>query len=124
MPVYRSTDFVSHAMHDATFSSYVAPARGETELCAWRVEVAPGSVGVGHRVSRDEVLLVLGGEPLAYVDETEEKLSAGDVIHVVAGREFRLDNPGSEPATLWVNTSVGLTAQLADGSEISPPWAG
>lgn len=123
MPVYLANDFVPHALHDASFSSYVTPARGVGELCAWRVEVSPGAVGVGHTVSRDEVLLVLSGKPRALVDETEQQLSPGDVIHVVAGREFRLDNPGAEPATLWVTTSVGLTAKLEDGSEISPPWA-
>jgi mannose-6-phosphate isomerase-like protein (cupin superfamily) len=123
MPVYRSNDFVSHAMHDAEFSSYVTPARDTTELCAWRVKVAPGSTGVAHQVSRDEVLLVLSGQPQVLVDTVEEKLEPGDVIHVPAGRDFRLDNPGAEPASLWVTTSVGLTARLADGSEISPPWA-
>jgi hypothetical protein len=32
------------------------------------------------------------------------------------------DNPGRQPATAWVTTSVGLEAELADGSRISPPW--
>jgi hypothetical protein len=33
-----------------------------------------------------------------------------------------VDNPGDEPATAWVTTSVGLLGVLPDGSWISPPW--
>jgi mannose-6-phosphate isomerase-like protein (cupin superfamily) len=47
---------------------------------------------------------------------------AGDVIVVPANSSVRVDNPGGEPASAWVTTSVGLEAVLPDGSRLSPPW--
>jgi hypothetical protein len=31
-------------------------------------------------------------------------------------------DPGDEPATAWVTTSVGFAGVLPDGSWITPPW--
>ena len=33
-----------------------------------------------------------------------------------------VDNPGLGPAAMWVSTTVGLQAELADGSTLTPPW--
>ena len=38
------------------------------------------------------------------------------------GATVRVDNAGDEPVAAWVTSSVGLEAQLADGSRIVPPW--
>lgn len=115
-------EVVTHALHGASFHSYVAPANGSRELCAWRLEVAGGTVGVEHRVSREEVVLLISGELTVTVDGVTGSVRAGDVVFVPAGAAFRVDNTSGEPATAWVTTSVGLRATLADGSEISPPW--
>ena len=115
-------DAVTHELHGATFHSYVAPAKGSRELCAWRLEVAGGTAGVEHRVSREEVVLLLSGELTVTVDGAPGSVRAGDVVFVPAGAAFRIDNTSAEPATAWVTTSVGLRATLPDGSAISPPW--
>jgi quercetin dioxygenase-like cupin family protein len=122
MPVIRPGDAVVHQMHGATFTSYAAPARGSRELCAWHVEMPGGSEGTPHRVSREEVLYVLGGTIRATVDGRLERASVGDVILVPAGSSLRADNPGDTPATAWVATSVGLAGVLPDGSWFTPPW--
>ena len=128
MPVMHPADAIVHELHGARFSSYAAPARGSQELCAWRLEVAPGSQGVSHTVSREEVLLVLAGSLQVMVgtgadgDGSAEQTGPGDVIVVPPGASLRVDNPGPEPATAWVTTSAGLEATLADGSTVSPPW--
>jgi quercetin dioxygenase-like cupin family protein len=49
-------------------------------------------------------------------------LTAGDVLVVPAGAELRVDNDSAVPASAWVTASVGLRAELPDGSRISPPW--
>ncbi len=122
MPIVRESEAVPHRLHGATFHSFAAPARGSGELCAWRLEVAPGTEGVAHRVSREEVLLLLGGELTVTLDDVTTRVAAGEVVVVPAGAHFRLDNDSAEPATAWVTTSVGLEATLADGTTISPPW--
>lgn len=111
-----------HQMHGASFASYVAPSSGSSELCAWRVTVDPGVSGRGHRITKEEVFLALDGQPTLTVDGMEHTLRAGEVVLAPAGCEVRLDNNASTVAELWVTTSVGLTAQLADGTTVAPPW--
>jgi quercetin dioxygenase-like cupin family protein len=122
MPVMKEGDAVAHRLHGAVFHSYAAPARGSAELCAWRLEVAAGTGGVAHRVSREEVFLVLSGEVTVTLDGVATALTAGDVVVVPAGASVSLDNSGAGPASVWVTTSVGLEATMADGTVLTPPW--
>lgn len=39
------------------------------------------------------------------------------------GVTFAVENPTGHTALTWVTTSVGLEAELADGTRITPPWA-
>ena len=122
MPVIRSADAVVHEMHGTRFTSYAAPSRGSQELCAWRVDVPPGSTGVAHTITREEIVFVLSGAIEMTLDQHTSTVRAGDVAVLPAGATVRVDNAGDEPATAWVTTSVGLEARLADGSRIVPPW--
>jgi quercetin dioxygenase-like cupin family protein len=122
MPIVRDRDAVPHRLHGSTFHSYAAPATGSRELCAWRLEVPPGTVGAPHRVSREEVFLILGGRLTVTLDGVTGDLTPGDVLLVPAGAELRADNLSDGVVTAWVTTSVGLRATMADGSAISPPW--
>lgn len=122
MSVLPADQATVHEMHGASFASYVSPAQGSTELCAWRLEVAPGIPGQQHVVTREEVLLILDGHPTVTVDGAADRVGPGDVVVVPANSAFRLDNDAADPATAWVTTSVGLEAVLDDGGRISPPW--
>jgi quercetin dioxygenase-like cupin family protein len=122
MPVIRSAEAVVHDMHGTRFTSYAAPARGSQELCAWRIDVPPGSTGVAHTITREEIVVVLSGAMELTLDEAASTVPAGDVAVLPAGATVRVDNAGDEPVTAWVTTSIGLEAQLADGSRIVPPW--
>jgi quercetin dioxygenase-like cupin family protein len=122
MPVVRERDAVAHRLHGAVFHSYAAPARGSTELCAWRLEVQPGVTGMPHRVSREEVFLVLAGAVTVTLDGVAADLGPGDVALVPAGSSLSVDNHGDDTALVWVTTSVGLEATTADGAVIRPPW--
>lgn len=42
---------------------------------------------------------------------------------VNAGSTLGVENPTEHTAISWVTTSVGLTAEMADGSLLTPPWA-
>ena len=113
----------THAMHGARFDAYVAPSTGSTQLCAWRTELAPGTPGQPHTPSHEEVFLVLAGTPALTVDGTRYDARPGDVVRVPAGAEITAANECSEPATMWVTTSVGIRATTPDGTQITPPWA-
>jgi hypothetical protein len=120
-------------MHGARFSSYASPSRGTAgELCAWRLDLPPGSDGVPHTVSQEEVLLALSGtlqvtitdspgHPGARPAATEGR--AGDVFVVPAGATLQVGTPDGEAASAWVTVRAGLKATLADGSVLAPPWA-
>ncbi|MDA8371636.1 MAG: cupin domain-containing protein [Nocardiopsaceae bacterium] len=123
MPVIRPADAVFHDMHGSRFTSFVAPARGSSELCAWRLEVPGGLAGVAHTITREEVFLVTEGEPHLTIDGRTSVLHPGDAAVVPAGSVLRLDNPAAQSASAWVTTSIGLEAVLSDGSRLTPPWA-
>ena len=122
MPVIGSTEGTTFETHGSRFSSYVAPSRGSSELCAWRLDVPADLDGVAHRPNREEVLLVLDGELRITLDGVCTELHRGDVALVPANSELRVD-AGPHGATAWVTTTPGLEAVMGDGSRITPPWA-
>ena len=123
MPILSSDSVEAFEVHGSRFTSYARPATGSAELCAWRLDVPAGTSGVPHRPSREEVLAILSGAAHVTLDGQTRTAVAGDAVLVPAGAEFRLDVAGDEPLQAWVTTTVGLTAQLPDGSTITPPWA-
>lgn len=122
MPVFRAAEGDPFETHGSRFLCYVAPSRGSTELCAWRLDVPADLRGVDHRPSREEVLLVLDGELQVTLDGVRSALHRGDVALVPANSELRVD-AGIDGATAWVTTTPGLEAVTADGARITPPWA-
>jgi len=123
MPVVRSSDAVTHEIHGARFVSYARPLTGSEQLCAWRGEIPAGTRAPAHTVSHEEIFHLLVGELLVTLDGATERVRAGDTVIVRAGTTFAVENPTDHTALSWVTTSVGLTAELADGSRITPPWA-
>ncbi len=116
------TQPVRHSMHGADFESFVSPTSGSRELCAWRTTLHPGQAGTEHVVDHEEVFLVLDGEPVIHLDGSAIAPTAGSVVLVPAGSAVRVDNPGPRPTSMWVTTVVGLTATIAGGDPIRPPW--
>lgn len=122
MPVIRASEAVEYETHGSRFSAYAAPSRGSSQLCTWRLEVPPDLVGVTHRPTREEVLLVLDGELRVTLDGVRSDLTPGDVAVVPADSQLRVD-AGPAGATAWVATTPGLQAVTDDGTRITPPWA-
>jgi mannose-6-phosphate isomerase-like protein (cupin superfamily) len=123
VPVVTAGSATVHELHGARFTSYVSPSSGSAELCSWRLDVPGGTIGVPHRPSREEVLVVVAGSARVTLDGQAANAGVGDVVVVPANASFQLDNPGVEPLTAWVSTSVGLEAELPDGTRLTPPWA-
>lgn len=123
MPVIRSSAASEYEVHGATFSAYASPRTGSSELCAWSVTIPANSSGALHRPGKEEILLVLYGEVRVTLDGETITVLSGDVVIVPATCEFRIDGGASE-SKLWVTTSAGFDATMADGSRFIPPWAG
>ncbi|MGW2744372.1 cupin domain-containing protein [Streptomyces sp. NPDC001450] len=123
MPVVRSSEAVTHEIHGARFVSYATPLTGSKELCAWRGEIPAGTKAPAHTVNREEIFLLLIGELLITLDGRTERISAGDTVIINPGSTLAVENPTDHTAVSWVTTSVGLTAELADGTVLTPPWA-
>ncbi|HEY3926664.1 MAG TPA: cupin domain-containing protein [Acidothermaceae bacterium] len=122
MPVFNYVDSTDYTIHGSTFAAYVNTARGGAQLCAWRLTVPPGTTGVAHRPSREEVLLVIDGTLHITIDGESNQLGPGSGAHVPAGALLRIDS-GADGGSAWVTTTPGLTATTQDGSVITPPWA-
>jgi mannose-6-phosphate isomerase-like protein (cupin superfamily) len=123
MPVIRSTEATRHEIHGAEFIAYANTGTGSAELCAWSLRLPAEQPGLAHKISQEEVFLVTAGAPRVSIDGEAATLAPGDVAIAPAGCLLRVDNPGAQPSTLWVTTRTGLTAQLDDGSSLTPPWA-
>ncbi|MEG3629210.1 cupin domain-containing protein [Streptomyces poriticola] len=123
MPVVRPSDTVTHEIHGARFVSYAAPRTGSRELAAWRGEIPAGTRAPAHTVDREEILHLLDGELLITLDGRTEHITAGDTVIVGRGTTLAVENPADGTAVTWVTTSVGLRAELADGTLLAPPWA-
>jgi quercetin dioxygenase-like cupin family protein len=122
MPTINPTDANTYETHGSRFVSFVSPSMGSQQLCAWQLIVPPNLVGVAHRPTREEVLLVLNGELTISLDGVQTVLQPGAVALVPANSEFRVD-AGPDGAAAWVTTTPGLEAVSHDGTRIIPPWA-
>lgn len=83
--------------------------------------VAPGVRGLAHSPTREEVLLVLSGRLCGELGAVDFELTPGEVLHIPADVEVRIDG-GVQGAAAWVSTTPGLEA-VAAGERIAPPWA-
>lgn len=111
-------------LHGVAFHSFAASASGATRLAAWRADVAPGTPGQAHTMTEEETLYVLAGTLTVEVGDERFEANAGDAVLVPAGTRFRLSNTSESPAQLWVNTLLGMKAEMdSDGDLIAPPWA-
>ncbi|WP_420032850.1 cupin domain-containing protein [Streptomyces sp. cg28] len=122
MPVVRASEAVVHEMHGARFVSYATPRTGSAQLAAWRGEIPAGTRAPAHTVTHEEVLHLLAGTLRLTLDGESHTVTAGDTAIVNAGTTLAVENPTDTLATMWVTTSVGLEAELADGTRITPPW--
>ena len=123
MPVIRSTEGTTHDVHGVAFTEYANSRTGTTELCAWSSRIPAGQPALPHRISREELFLVNAGAARFTIDEETVDADPGDVVVAPAGSLLSIEALGDQDSTIWVTTSLGLTAKLPDGTEFAPPWA-
>lgn len=122
MPFIRSDEAVAHELHGGHFVSYVRPDTGSRDLAAWRGEFPAATVGPAHTISHEETFYVLSGRLRFTIGGETAELGVGDAAVAPAGSELAVANTTDQPAHIWVTTRVGLSAKLADGSILTPPW--
>ncbi|MFI9354311.1 cupin domain-containing protein [Streptomyces lydicus] len=123
MPFVRSDEAVVYEIHGAHFTSYISQTTGSRDLAAWRAEIPAGTVAPVHVISDEEVFYVLSGRLRLTIDGETAELGAGDAAVAPAGSALGVVNPADEPARMWVTTRAGLSAELANGETLRPPWA-
>lgn len=124
MPLLSSTTAREFNVHGVVFESFACTASGAAQLGAWCAAFAPRTFGRPHRMSAEEVLLVLDGRLSIDIDGDRFDAAAGDAVLVPAGSVFTVDNETGRPARAWVTTSLGMTATMeSDGTRFTPPWA-
>ncbi len=123
MPILRTTDSRTHQMHGARFTSLVSPTVGARDTSVWKVQIQPGTPATPHQVTREEILVVLGGRAAVRLGDDRSEASVGDVIVVPPSTTFELSVLGDDPLEAFVCFPVGGQARLSDGTTFTPPWA-
>jgi mannose-6-phosphate isomerase-like protein (cupin superfamily) len=123
MPVIPAPSTPTHELGGARFTSLATPTRGSTDTSVWVVEVEPGTPGTPHRLTREEVFVVLAGRAEVRLGDTVSHAGVGDAIVVPPGVPFVLTPAGEDPLRALCCLPVGGQGQLADGEPFTPPWA-
>ncbi len=123
MTVIPAPPAPTHERGNARFTSLATPARGSAETSVWCVEISPGGPGTVHRLTREEVFVVLSGVAEVGLDGGNSLARPGDAIVVPPDTPFSLGAAGDEPLRAICVLPVGGQAQHGDGEPFTPPWA-
>lgn len=123
MPVIPAPAAPTHDIGGARFTSLATPTRGSTDTSVWRVEIDPDTPPTPHRLTRQEVFVVLDGRADVRIDGEAAVAAEGDVIVVPAGVSFELAAGGGRRLRALCVLPVGGQAQLDGGEPFTPPWA-
>jgi mannose-6-phosphate isomerase-like protein (cupin superfamily) len=113
----------THQLGGARFTSLATPSRGSSETSVWTVELSPGVPGTPHRLTREEVFVVLAGRAEVRLAGEISHAGVGDAIVVPPAVLFALAAAGEEPLRALCCLPVGGQGQLGDGAPFTPPWA-
>jgi mannose-6-phosphate isomerase-like protein (cupin superfamily) len=106
-----------------TFTNLAAPSRGSRENAMWRASVAPHTEGTVHHMTREEIILAVGGEGVVRIGDDRHSLAPGDVFAVPAFTDFRLESRGDGPFEAIVVLPVGGRAVVTGQPSFQPPWS-
>jgi mannose-6-phosphate isomerase-like protein (cupin superfamily) len=113
----------THALGSTKFTSLATPSRGSTDTAVWHVEIEPGTPATAHRLTREEVFVVLAGQAAVRIDGRDATAAAGDVVVVPAGVDFEIRSAGNDALRALCCLPVGGQAVIAGGDPFTPPWA-
>jgi mannose-6-phosphate isomerase-like protein (cupin superfamily) len=123
MPVITALEGPTHEVGATRFTTLASPSRGSSRTSVWQLEVAVGGTPTPHRLTVEEVFVVLAGTARVEIDGVTSTAGPGDAIVVPADVSFALANGGDSPLRLVCCQPVGGQAQLPGGEPFTPPWA-
>jgi mannose-6-phosphate isomerase-like protein (cupin superfamily) len=121
--IIRGSDAPQFGGDGTHITGYGSPTRGSQTVAAWQVALEPGVGSPEHRLTHDEVFIVLSGEATFEVEGRCHVVGRGDAICVPPDIAFRLSNPGSERFTAICCMAAGGQARIGDGEPFPIPWA-
>ena len=122
MTVIRKAEAPVFTLPGLTVTGLASPSRGASETCVWRVQLAPATPGVPHRVTREEIFVAVSGRAVVTLAGKEHELGPGDAVVVPSDTIFSLANRSTEPFEAVVSFPVGGKA-ITDAAPFTPPWA-
>lgn len=122
MNIIRNAEAPVFTLPGLTVTGLASPRRGASETCVWRIQLAPGTPGVPHKVTREEIFVGVGGQAVVTLDGVEHVLGAGDAVIVPPDTLFSLANRSTEPFEAVVSFPVGGKA-VTNADPFTPPWA-
>jgi mannose-6-phosphate isomerase-like protein (cupin superfamily) len=123
MAVLPAPSEPTHELGGARFTSLATPSRGTSETCVWLVEIAEGTQATPHRLTREEVFVVLDGRAEVRLGDERSEAGPGDAIVVPAGVPFALQPAAGSGLRALCVLPAGGQAVLADGVAFAPPWS-
>lgn len=123
MPHIRAADAASFVLPGVTFTGLASPSRGATETAVWQVAIAPGTPGMPHRLTREEIIIALSGQATATIGGQTHHMQPGDALVIPANTDFSLANPHAMPFNAVAVLPVGGMAQIGVDPAFTPPWA-
>lgn len=112
----------SFSLEGTVLDALAAPSTGSRENSAWIVSVAPGTEGVPHSVTREEIFVALEGAATVSSAGEVHELRAGAAMIVPAHATFALSNRTEQTFRAVAVLPVGGQAVMPGGATISPPW--
>jgi quercetin dioxygenase-like cupin family protein len=122
MTVITRPDRPTHEAEGVQFTTLATPSRGTSETSIWQVELAPGTPGFPHQVTREELFHVLHGRLTVTIEGERHEATPGDTVAVPPDTTFELTNESGEPMRALVCFPVGGHARTGEGT-FTPPWA-
>jgi mannose-6-phosphate isomerase-like protein (cupin superfamily) len=123
MPLITAASAPQFPIPGVTFTGLASPTRGASDTAVWKLSVAPGSVGITHQLTREEIFVCLAGTASARLGDEVLTLTPGDAMIVPPYTDFGLDNPDDTPFEALTICPVGGQAVLPGQAAFTPPWA-
>ena len=124
MPVVPARTAPAHELPGTRFTSLATPSRGSSETAIWEILVAAGTAETPvHRVTREELFVVLSGCAAVVLDGVAEVATDGDTIIVPPDTDFSLANAGDNDLRMVCCLPVGGQVSVDGEGTFTPPWA-
>jgi mannose-6-phosphate isomerase-like protein (cupin superfamily) len=109
-------------LHGVSFTPIASPSLGSSEMSMWRAHVLPGE-GVLHHMTREEIILAVGGAGVIRIGGEVHQLTPGDAFAVPAFTDFRLECANADHFEAVVALPVGGRAVIGNQPSFAPPWS-